>query len=65
MPVSSIMELVPYNFKEQSRGFRMWIIVNGGSIEVEHLPIKHLLGRADVTNAVKKFLPVAATAEIL
>jgi hypothetical protein len=51
---------------EEGLGFRCArVVVHAGGVEVEHLPVKHLLAGANVADALQKLAPIAAAARLL
>jgi len=40
------------------------MVIGGGGVEVEHLPIHHLRAGANVADAVEQLFPIIAAAQI-
>ncbi len=53
------MHLVLNRFKERLCLIGLWVIVNTGRKDIEHLPPKHLLAAPYIANAGQKFFEVA------
>ena len=63
--MDGIMNLVLHLLEELLRYRCSWVIVNACSIDFQHLPIKNLLGGADVSDAFEEFLPIPAASKFL
>ena len=65
MAVGGVMQLVLNDLEERQALFTAWMVIGGGGVEVEHLPIHYLLAGANVADTVEQLFPIVAAAQIL
>jgi hypothetical protein len=63
--VGSEVELVLHRLEENGALFVPGIVVHARGVEIEDLPVQHLLAAPDVANPVQQLLPIAPAAKVL
>ena len=58
------MHFVLNLLEKQNRTFSLWIIINAGRINLQHLSPEHLFRRSDIPDSGKQLIKVVAAAEI-
>ena len=62
--MGGIVQLVLHDFEKTQAGFAFWVVIDGGGVQIQHLPVHDFFTRANVANAIEQLFPVIASAQV-